>query len=290
MSTPGGAAPGARGNAQRPSGDPLVEAKGLRFAYGQRAVISDLTLTVRRGEMVAIAGPNGSGKSTLLGLLSGRAASADGAVALEGRDLASYARRALARLIAVVPQEAGIAFPYTVSEMVLLGRAPHLGGLGLEGRHDLEVAERSMARTGVLDFAHRPLAELSGGERQRVIVARALAQEPTLLLLDEPTTHLDLRHTIEILELIAAINRHDRTTVVAVLHDLTAAAMYFDRIVFLRDGRVVVEGPPAAVVTAETVRAVFDAEVIVSTDADGIPSVRPRRPPLGVNGQLLNLI
>jgi iron complex transport system ATP-binding protein len=134
-----------------------------------------------------------------------------------------------------------------------------------------------MSATGVLDLAARPLPELSGGERQRVIIARALAQEPTLLLLDEPTTHLDLRHTVEILELLAGLNRAG-TTIVAALHDLTLAAMYFDRVAFLRGGALVAEGPPAEVVTEETVRAVFDVDVEVRADA-GVPIIRPRRKP-----------
>jgi iron complex transport system ATP-binding protein len=257
--------------------DTLVQAERLHFAYGRRPAVRDVTLAVGRGEMLAIAGPNGSGKSTLLGLLSGVRRPHAGTVRLAGREVHAYGRRALARTVAVVPQETAVVFPYTVSEMVLMGRAPHLGGLGLESRHDLAVAERAMERTGVLELAARPLGELSGGERQRVIVARALAQEPALLLLDEPTTFLDLRHAIEILELIADLNRREGLTVVAVLHDLTVAAMYFERLAFLREGRLVIEGPPRAVLTEATVRAVFDAEVRVSVDADGVPTVRPRR-------------
>jgi iron complex transport system ATP-binding protein len=212
-----------------------------------------------------------------LRVLSGVRRPSAGTVFLAGRDLQAHARRALARRIAVVPQETAPVFAYTVAEMVLLGRAPHLRGLGLEGRRDLAVAERVMARTGVLDLAARPFEELSGGERQRVIVARALAQEPELLLLDEPTTFLDLRHAIEILELITDLRRREGLTVVAVLHDLTMAAMYADRVAFLRAGSLVVEGPPAAVVTADTVRVVFDAEVEVQVGRDGIPTLRPRR-------------
>ena len=257
--------------------DALVQAERLHFAYGRRPAVCDLTLTVGRGEMLAVAGPNGSGKSTLLGLLSGVRRPQAGTVRLAGRELHAYGRRALARMIAVVPQETAAVFPYSVSEMVLMGRAPHLGGLGLESRHDLAVAERAMERAGVLDLAARPFTELSGGERQRVIVARALAQEPALILLDEPTTFLDLRHAIEILELIADLNRREGLTVVAVLHDLTVAAMYFERLAFLREGRLVVDGPPRAVLTEATVRTVFDAEVRVRVDADGVPAVRPLR-------------
>ena len=257
---------------------PLLEADHVHFAYGLRPAIEDVSLTLADGEMMAIAGPNGSGKSTLLSLLSGIRHPSRGSVRLAGRDLGAHGRRELARRIAVVPQETAALFPYTVSETVLMGRTPHLHGLGLEGAHDVAVAARAMERTGVLELAARPIAELSGGERQRVIVARALAQEPQLLLLDEPITFLDLRHAIEILELIANLNRSEGLSVVAVLHDLTLAAMYFPRIAFLRAGRLAADGPPRAVITAATVRAVFDAEVEVREAEDGVPTVRPRRP------------
>ena len=172
-----------------------------------------------------------------------------------------------------------MTFPYTVAEMVLMGRAPHRPPLGLEGAHDVAVAEQVMAETGILDLAGRRVTELSGGERQRVIVARALAQEPAVLLLDEPTTHLDIRHAIEILDLVAAVNRTRGVTVVAVLHDLTSAALHFDRIAFLRDGALVVDGPPRTTITAATIARVFDADVRVDTDADGVPAIRPLRRP-----------
>ena len=263
---------------ERTTTPPLLELDRVSFAYSDRPAIDDLTLAVAEGEMLAIAGPNGSGKSTLLGLVAGTRTPSRGAVRLAGRSLRDYGRRELARTIAVVPQETAVAFPYRVAEMVLIGRAPHLRGLGLEGAHDVAAAERAMERTGILALADRPLAELSGGERQRVIVARALAQEPRLLLLDEPTTFLDLRHAIEILELVADLNRRERLTVVAVLHDLTAAAMYFDRLAFLRDGRVAVAGSPDAVITEASIREVFAADVVVTRDAEGIATIRPRRP------------
>ena len=257
---------------------PLLAVEGVSFAYGRRPAIHEVTLDVAEGEMLAIAGANGSGKSTLLALLSGVRTPASGVVRLAGRDLRTYGRRALAQTVAVVPQESALTFPYRVGEMVLIGRAPFLRGLGLESTHDVDVAEQAMRRTGVLALADRPLAELSGGERQRVIVARALAQEPRLLLLDEPTTFLDLRHAIEILDLVTDLNRRERLTVVAVLHDLTIAAMYFHRIAFLREGRLACDGPPARVLTEATLRTIFDADVRVRTDEEGIPLVRPRRP------------
>jgi iron complex transport system ATP-binding protein len=262
-----------------PTAAPALRAEHVSFAYGRRAVLRDVTLGVARGAMVALAGPNGSGKSTLLALLAGTRRLQQGAIAVAGRPIASYERRALARLVAVVPQDTSVTFPYTVAEMVLMGRAPHRPPLGLEGPRDVAIAEQVMAETGILDLAGRRVTELSGGERQRVIVARALAQEPEILLLDEPTTHLDIRHAIEILDLVATVNRTRGVTVVAVLHDLTSAALHFDRIVFLRDGALVVDGPPRTTITAATIARVFDAEVRVDVDEEGVPAVRARRPP-----------
>ncbi|MCC6764575.1 MAG: ABC transporter ATP-binding protein [Deltaproteobacteria bacterium] len=227
--------------------------------------------------MVALAGPNGSGKSTLLALLAGTRRAAAGTITIAGRPIGEWERRALARTVAVVPQETSVTFPYSVAEMVLMGRAPHRPPLGLEGARDVAIAERVMGETGIFHLAGRRMTELSGGERQRVVVARALAQEPEILLLDEPTTHLDVRHAIEILDLVAAVNRTRGVTVVAVLHDLTSAALYFERIAFLRDGALVADGAPAAIVTATTIARVFDADVRVDVDAEGIPAIRPRR-------------
>ena len=258
----------------------MLAAERVSFAYGARPVLRDVTFVVPRGAMVALAGPNGSGKSTLLALLAGTRRAHAGTVAIEGRPIGEYARRALARLVAVVPQDTTVTFPYTVAEMVLMGRAPHRPPLGLEGPRDVAIAERVMAETGILALASRRVQDLSGGERQRVVVARALAQEPAILLLDEPTTHLDLRHAVEILDLVAAVNRARGVTVVAVLHDLTSAALYFDRIAFLRDGALVADGAPRDTITSATVRAVFDADVRIDVDEEGVPAIRPvrRRP------------
>jgi iron complex transport system ATP-binding protein len=254
-----------------------IVAAGVSFAYGRRSVLRDVGLVVARGAMVALAGPNGSGKSTLLALLAGTRRPDAGTITIAGRPVADWDRRGLARVVAVVPQDTTVTFPYTAAEMVLMGRAPHRPPLGLEGARDVAIAERVMRETGILHLAARRIAELSGGERQRVIVARALAQEPEILLLDEPTTHLDIRHAIEILELVAAVNRERGVTVVAVLHDLTSVALYFDRVSFLRDGALVVDGPPRTTISATTIARVFDADVRVDVDADGVPAIRPRR-------------
>ena len=252
-----------------------LSAEHVRFSYHRGAdVVCDVSLAVGRGEMLAVAGPNGSGKSTLLGLLSGVAAPSAGQVLLDGHDLRTVDRREVARSIAVVPQDATMTFPFTVAETVLMGRAPHRGRFGLESPHDIVVAERAMERTGVLEFAGRAVTELSGGERQRVVIARALAQEPRILLLDEPTTHLDLRHATAVLDLLAELNATDGVAIVAVLHDLTSAALHFGRIAFLRGGRLVAEGSPADIVEESMIRRVFDVDVRVRRDA-GVLVVHP---------------
>jgi len=250
-------------------------AERVRFSYPRGAdVVSDVSLAVGSGEMLAVAGPNGSGKSTLLGLLSGVSTPSAGQVLLEGRDVRTIDRREMARSIAVVPQDAAMTFPFTVAETVLMGRAPHRGRFGLETPRDVAVAERAMERTGVSEFAGRPVTELSGGERQRVVIARALAQEPRILLLDEPTTHLDLRHATAVLDLLAELNVTDGVAIVAVLHDLTSAAMHFGRIAFLRAGQLVAEGSPEEIVQESMIRRVFDVDVRVRMDA-GVLVVHP---------------
>jgi iron complex transport system ATP-binding protein len=256
-----------------------LEADRLAFAHGAVPVLDEVSLAVEAGELLGVIGPNGAGKTTLVRLLCGVLAPARGEVRLAGRPLAAYPRRELARRLAVVPQDPVVDFPFTALEVVLMGRAPHLPALGFPGARDLALARAAMAELGVAALEARPIDRLSGGERQRVLLARAFAQEPEVLLLDEPTTHLDLRHATELLELVAELNREAGLTVAAALHDLTSAALYFDRVAFLRAGRVELAGPPDEVVSEATIRAVFGAEVRVGRDADGVLTVRPRARP-----------
>jgi iron complex transport system ATP-binding protein len=254
--------------------DPL-EARTLRFSYGENVVVDGVSFAVAAGEMLGILGPNGSGKSTLLRLLSGVLAPAAGSVSVHGHPLAGYSRRQLAQAIAVVPQETVIEFPFSVTEVVLMGRSPHLGGFAFEGDRDVEVARRAMERTGVLDLAHRSIHELSGGERQRVVLARALAQEASILLLDEPGAFLDIRHTVEIYDLLQDLQREGRS-IVSVLHDLNLAALYCDRVALLKAGRLVRLGPPAEVITYAALTDVYETEVYVDTnDITGAVNVLP---------------
>ena len=252
-----------------------LEACGLRFSYGRAPVLDDVSLGVAAGEMLGVIGPNGSGKSTLLRLLSGVLGPAAGEVQLHGRPLAQYSRRQLGRLIAVVPQDTLIEFPFSVTEVVLMGRSPHLGGFAFEGERDLEIAHAAMRRTGVLELAERSILEISGGERQRVILARALAQEAPIMLLDEPGAFLDIRHEVEIYDLLQDLQR-DGKSIVTVLHDLNLAALYCDRVALLRAGRLFRCGTPAEVITYGAMTEVFETEVYVDlNDITGAVNVLP---------------
>jgi len=239
-----------------------IEISNLSFAYGARRVLDGVSLAIDAGERVAVLGPNGSGKTTLLKILSGVLAGA-GAVKLDGKAIESYARGELSRLAAVVPQESEIHFPFTAAEIVLMARASHHGPLALEGAADLEAARSAMAATETEALADRYLHELSGGEKQRVMIARALAQEAEILLLDEPAAFLDLKHQLGVLDLMRRLGAERGLTIVAALHDLNLAALFFPRLVLLDRGRIFRDGAPEEVLTEETIRAVYGVKVRV---------------------------
>ena len=240
-----------------------LEARGVDFSYYGELVLQEIDLQLRRGELVGLIGPNGSGKTTLLKVLSGLLSPRRGSVRLDGEDLTCFTHRQIARRIAVVPQELSTPFIFTAWEMVMLGRTPHVRPLVGVSPRDRQVAEEKMALTGTLEVASRLFNELSGGEQQRVIVAMALAQEAEILLLDEPTVHLDINHQVEILELIKQLNRQQGLTVLTIIHDLNLAALYFDRLLLLNGGRVVARGRPGQVLREERIRQVFRANVQV---------------------------
>lgn len=257
------------------SAENVIEARGLRFAYDGEAVVDGVSLALRRGEILGVIGPNGSGKSTLMRLLTGVLAPQEGEVLLEGRPLGGVSRRELGRAVAVVPQETAIELPFSVTEVVLMGRSPHLGRFAFEGDRDLRVAREAMRRTGVEPLADRLVHELSGGERQRVVLARALAQEARVLVLDEPAVFLDIRHEVEIYDLLRELQREGRSTV-TVLHDLNLAAMYCDRVALLKSGRLIQVGPPAEVITYRNVTQVYEVDVYVDrNDITGAVNVLP---------------
>ena len=242
---------------------PALRASGVVGGYDGRSVLHDVSLEVAPGELLAIVGPNGAGKSTLLRILGGSLRPWQGKVDLLGAPLDSYPRREVARRMAFVSQDTPVAFSFTVLEVVLMGRAPHLGAMHFESRRDLALARDALSRLGVLDLAARSIQELSGGERRRVFLARAFAQEPRVALLDEPTAHLDLRHIAETFAVLAELRSERGLAVVATLHDLNAAALYADRVLLLKDGASMGLGTPQHVLTEERLRAVYETDVYV---------------------------
>ncbi|GER85370.1 ABC transporter [Thermogemmatispora aurantia] len=249
-------------NLSAAGGLPLLEVRNVTFGYGLQPIFFDVCLKLAAGEMVGLLGPNGSGKTTLLRLLSGVLRPTQGKIWLQGRELGRWRRRELARVVAVVPQELHIPFDFTVEQLVALGRLPFVGLLGSYGPQDHARIEEAMRVTGVMTLAERPFNELSGGERQRVLVAMALAQQPRLLLLDEPTAHLDIRYQIEVLELVQRLNREHGLTVLAAMHDLNLAARYFPRLVLFQRG-IVADGTPAAVLEPRLLSRVYGIAVQV---------------------------
>lgn len=245
----------------------MLEAVDLGFAYEGREVLSRVALQVRRGEVVGLIGPNGSGKSTLIGILSRVLGGYTGSARVDGREVRDLRGAELARLVAVVPQEPVFSFPFTALEIVLMGRHPHLAGLAFETTRDLDLARQALVECGALELASRPIHELSSGERQRVVFAKALAQQPRALLLDEPASFLDIRHQVELYDIVRRLARQHGCAVLTVLHDLNLAAEYCERIYLLRRGRIEAGGPTSDVFTYANLTRVFETEVYVDTNS-----------------------
>ncbi|MFJ8055863.1 heme ABC transporter ATP-binding protein [Streptomyces sp. NPDC096142] len=255
-------------------GEVLVEAEGVQVRLGGREVLHGVSVAVRAGEVLALVGPNGAGKSTLLGALAADLTPAAGVVRINGRPVGEWSAPELALRRAVLPQAATLSFPFTVEEVVRMGRAPHAGD---PVEDEIAVAE-AMARAEVTGFAPRPFSALSGGERARVALARVLAQRAPVLLLDEPTAALDLRHQELVLRLCRE-RAHAGDAVVVVLHDLALAAAYAHRVAILRAGRVAADGPPGAVFTEELLSDVYDQAVeVFPHPRTGAVVVTPHRP------------
>jgi iron complex transport system ATP-binding protein len=252
-----------------------IRLRGVTVELGGRAVVDRVDATVADGEWVALIGPNGAGKTTLLRALA-RLVPFAGEIDLDGRPLAELRRNELARLVAVVPQEPSTPPWMTVAEYVLLGRTPHLGPLAKEGARDREAAARALARLDLLGFVDRRLGTLSGGEKQRVVVARALAQDAAIVLLDEPTAALDIGHQQQALDLLDGLRAESGLTLVSAMHDLTLAAQYADRMLLLDSGQVVADGAPPDVLTAAVIGRHYGASIDVVPVGDRIAIV-PRR-------------
>lgn len=254
----------------------MIAVDDVSVTLGDSAVLEDVSVTVADGEFVGLVGPNGAGKTTFLQTVNGLVEPDSGRVRIDGRTVGQCATKELGRLVATVPQDTTLAFDFPVRDVVEMGRTPHRSRFATATAEDREAVERALDRTDTARFADRPVGELSGGERQRVVLARALAQDAPVLLLDEPTANLDIGHQARVLDIVSALAAEGRT-VVAAVHDLDLAARYCDRLVLLDDGREVASGVPEAVLTADRVGRVFDTTVSVATDAvTGTPSVTVR--------------
>jgi iron complex transport system ATP-binding protein len=245
---------------------PRLAARGLAAGYPGRTVIEGLDLEIAPGRVTMIIGANACGKSTLLGVLARLRAPLAGRVELDGADVATLSRRGFARTVGLLPQHPTAPDGLSVAELVSRGRHPHRGVFQRWSAEDSAHVDEAMAWTGLTELADRPVGDLSGGQRQRVWIAMALAQDPRILLLDEPTTFLDLSHQLEVLDLLRELNRTRGTTIVVVLHELNLAARYADELIVMREGRVVAHGEPADVLTPEVVSEAFGLEALVIPD------------------------
>ncbi|RKY85183.1 ABC transporter [candidate division KSB1 bacterium] len=237
---------------------------GITFFYDSVKALDDITFEVNEGEVLGVIGPNGSGKTTLLRCINMALKPKVGTVFIDGENILELDRKDIAKKIAVVPQNSTIRFPFTLFDIVLMGRTPHLGRLDRETPEDIEIAKKAMKITKTLHLADRLIDEVSGGERQRVIIARALTQEPKILLLDEPTLHLDINHQLEILELIKKLARKNKLIVILTSHDLNLASRYCDRLVLLNTGRIYSIGKPQNVLTRDNIKEVYNIEVEIN--------------------------
>lgn len=241
----------------------MISIENVSAGYGGQPVLQNVTLRVTRGEFAGLIGPNGCGKTTLLRVIGGVLPAGEGQVRLRGNSVQEINRRELARTMACLPQQFSLELAFTVREVVLMGRSPHLQRFGGETSKDFAIAQRAMELADVLPLADRLVTEISGGERQRVLIAMCLAQEPEVLLLDEPTSHLDIGHQLSILDLIARLNRQTGLTVIAVFHDLNLAAEYCQRLLVLDHGRVAALGTPQDVLTTEVILGVYGTMVFI---------------------------
>lgn len=240
----------------------IIEIRNASFSYGSDvAALSGINIKIEKGDFLVIMGPNGSGKTTLMGLISGVRNPDGGEVFLEGKPIASMNRKEIAKKIAYLPQQINIDFPFTVRQIVLMGRFAYLRGLGIEGRQDMEIAHKAMEMTGVIHLADRLIHQLSGGERQRVFIAQAITAEPEILMLDEPISSLDVKFQVQIMDLLKSLNEEKGITIITTLHDLNFAGFYAKNLMLLKEGITQSVGTSGEVINKESIRHVFDVEV-----------------------------
>jgi cobalamin transport system ATP-binding protein len=252
----------------------MIEVHSISFRYHEDWVLQKVSFRVEKGEFVGVIGPNGSGKTTLLKILYRLLSPQKGEILFDLVPIRKMNRNDIAKRIAVVSQETQLLFPFSVLETVLMGRSPYLGQLMFESEKDLEIAKKAMEWTKVLPFSERPMDELSGGERKRVFIARALSQEPEVILLDEPTANLDIHHQIDFLDLILTLNREKGLTIVMASHDMNIASEFCDRLILFREGRIYKMGTPEEVITKENIESVYGCEVWIDQNpVSGMPRI-----------------
>lgn len=248
---------------------PALAVENISYAFGTQSVLKQLSFSVQQSDVFIIIGPNGAGKTTLIKLMVGILKIQTGQIEILQAPLGRYTQKRLAKVSAYVPQGLPVGFPFTVEETVLLGRAPHQKVLGLASQNDLDIAQHAMAFTEVAHLARRKLDQLSGGEQQRVLIARALCQQPQVILLDEPTAFLDLSHQIRIMDLMEKLKTERGVTVVMVSHDVNLAAMYGDQLLLLKAGEIVCMGSPQEVLNFKTLEETYDCKLLVDSSPLG---------------------
>jgi iron complex transport system ATP-binding protein len=254
----------------------ILDISNISLSFRDNFILSNVSLEVSAGEFFVIIGPNGAGKTSLLKVLSGLQKAQKGTVTIKDKNILNYRRRNLSQIMAIVPQHIEVGFPFTVADTVIMGRSPHLGILGMEGENDFHIAEEAMKFTDVSHLTDRKLFQLSGGELQRVIIARAICQQPEIILLDEPTTALDPAHQLKIMDLMEKFRREHGTTIIMVSHDLNLASMYGDRVLLLKSGRVVKTGDPKSVLNKELLADSYGCRIQVDeSPLGGVARVTP---------------
>jgi len=253
-----------------------VEINHLNFSYRNTLVLNDISFSVREGEFFIIIGPNGSGKTTLVKIISNIIGIQNGSLTIFGQPVRDYTKRLLARKVAYVPQAPEVDFPFSVRELVLMGRAPHIGLLGIEGKKDHEIADRAMAFTGIEHLADRRVGRLSGGERQMAYIAMAVCREPEVIVLDEPTASLDYAHQVSVMDLMEKMKTEKKVTVIMVSHDINLAAMYGDRLLLVKDGRKLCIGKAPDVISGNILEEAYNCDLVFDKSPVGdFPRVIP---------------
>lgn len=240
-----------------------IEVKNLEFGYRESLILKGLTFSVKKGEFVSIIGPNGSGKSTLLKILNNLYKPNDGNILINGKVIEDYKRKDLAKIMGFVPQDTIIDYEFTVEDIVMMGRNPYKGPFQKENREDYKIVDDVMNMTNIFKLKDRLITEISGGERQRVIIAKALAQNPSIILLDEPTSHLDINHQIDVLNLLKKLNSERGTTIILIIHDINLAARYSDDIILLNEGEIIESGNPEDVITAKNIEKAYNLNAAI---------------------------